>query len=282
MMYLLLLAADALFALQFLFTRKYRALEGDDLHAALISMIYASLIKVVILLVTGGFRVEFSLFSCGLALIHAALFMASTYASLKSLATANLSVYSIFMMLGSMILPFSFGILFLREPLTAGKVGCVLFILIALMLTLEKGGSKKGAYKYYFAVFFLNGMAGVTSTYHQSRPELAVNSNSFMVFSSAWALVLPLCYYLLKYRKFPQASAKTLLNRGGYALCNGVGNLLLMIALAVLPASVQFPIVTGGTMVFSALVGLCLKEKLTRKKALSLLAAVIATVLVIL
>ena len=55
-----------------------------------------------------------------------------------------------------------------------------------------------------------------------------------------------------------------------------------MIALTVLPASVQFPIVTGGTMVFSTLLGLGLKEKLSVRKALSLLAAVIATVLVIL
>ena len=78
------------------------------------------------------------------ALAHSVLCILCAYACLKALATANLSVYSIFMMLGGMLLPFSFGILFLDEPLTAGKIACVIFILLSLLLTLEKGGGSKG------------------------------------------------------------------------------------------------------------------------------------------
>jgi drug/metabolite transporter (DMT)-like permease len=282
MMYLLLFAADALFALQFVFEKRFRTLQGDDLRAALISVIYSSLIKIPILLITGGLHLEFTLFSFVLALVHSVVCLLSVSAGLKALATANLSVYSIFMMLGGMLLPFSFGILFLDEPLTVGKVICVLFILFSLLLTWEKGGSKREAYKYYLAVFVLNGSVGVISSFHQSRPDLAVSSNSFVLLDAFCSLLIPLCWYLLKYRKFPIVSTQTVLTQGGFALCNGIGNLFSMIALTVLPASVQFPIGTGGTLVFSALLGLCLKEKLNRKKVLSLLAAVIATILVIL
>jgi len=201
---------------------------------------------------------------------------------LKALATANLSVYSIFMMLGGMLLPFSYGILFLQEPLTAGKIACVFFIILSLLLTWEKGSSKKGAYKYYLAVFVLNGSVGIASAFHQSRSDLAVSSNSYMILASIWCLTISLTWYLLKYRKFPRISAAAVWTQGGSALCNGVGDLLLLIALTVLPASVQYPIVTGGTMIFSALLGLCLKEKLNCKKVISLLVALAATILVIL
>ncbi len=281
-MYFLLFAADALYASQFLFERRFRTLQGDGLPAALISMIYSSLFKIVILLITGGFSLSVSFFSLMAAMAHAVLCILCTYAGLKALATANLSVYSIFLMLGGLLLPFFFGILFLQEPLTASKVGCVLFILLALLLTLEKGDSKKEAYKYYFAVFVLNGAVGVVSSFHQSGRALAVDSNSFLFLEAIWSFSIPLIWYLLKYRKLPIVSAPTVLNQGAFALCNGLGGLFSVIALTVLPTSVQFPIVTGGTMIFSALLGLCLKEKLNGKKALSLLAAVIATILVIL
>ena len=154
--------------------------------------------------------------------------------------------------------------------------------MLSLFLTWEKGSSKKGAYKYYFAVFVLNGSVGIASALHQSRGDLAVSSNSYMILASIWCLAISLTWYLLKYRKLPRVSAAAVWTQGGVALCNGVGDLLLLIALTVLPASVQYPIVTGGTMIFSTLLGLCLKEKLNRKKALSLLVALIATILVIL
>ena len=185
-------------------------------------------------------------------------------------------------MLGGMLLPFSFGILFLDEPLTAGKIACVIFILLSLLLTLEKGGGSKGAFKYYLAVFVLNGSVGVVTAFHQSGIAQAVNSSSYMFLEAIWSLILPLLWYLIQYRRLPIVSAPTVWNQGAYALCNGLGSLFTVIALTVLPASVQFPIVTGGTMVFSTLLGLGLKEKLNVRKVLSLLAAVIATVLVIL
>lgn len=282
MMYLLLLAADALFALQFLFTQKYEKLQGNGLSAVIISMIYSNLITLVIMLAISGFRVEFSLFSLFVSLAYSILCFLCTYASLKAFATANLSVYSIFMMLGGMLLPFAFGILFLNEALTVGKIICVMFIILSLLLTGEKGESKKGAYKYYFAVFLFNGSVGVVSALHQSRLDLAVNSNSFMVLVACWSFAIPLVWYLVKFRKFPIIPVPIIANLGGSAACNGLGNLFLMIALTVLPASVQYPIVTGGTMIFSAIIGLCMKEKLSRKKAISLLAAVIATIMVIL
>ena len=66
-----------------------------------------------------------------------------------------------------------------------------------------------------------------------------------------------------------------------YGLASGGGNLLLLIALESLPASVQYPLVTGTTMAFSAFFGLCRKEKLTKRMALSVGLALVASVVVV-
>lgn len=47
----------------------------------------------------------------------------------------------------------------------------------------------------------------------------------------------------------------------GYGVLNKVGNFLLLIALAHLPASVQYPMVTGGTMIFSTILCCITPEK---------------------
>ena len=45
--------------------------------------------------------------------------------------------------------------------------------------------------------------------------------------------------------------------------------LLLLLALAFLPASVQYPFVTGGVMIVSTLISVCIGEKVTKKELLA-------------
>ena len=66
----------------------------------------------------------------------------------------------------------------------------------------------------------------------------------------------------------------------GYAAFCGIGNLLLLIALKYLPASVQYPIVTGGTMVFSTLISGIRKEKLSLRNLIATGVALVSTVVI--
>ena len=54
-----------------------------------------------------------------------------------------------------------------------------------------------------------------------------------------------------------------------YSVLKSVGNLLLLIALIYLPASVQYPVVTGGVIIISTLIVIIRKEKITKRELLA-------------
>ena len=64
------------------------------------------------------------------------------------------------------------------------------------------------------------------------------------------------------------------------AIVNGVAYMLQLIGAASLPATVLFPIVTGGTIVCTSLFDkICFKEKLSRKTKISIAICVLALIL---
>ena len=65
----------------------------------------------------------------------------------------------------------------------------------------------------------------------------------------------------------------------GYGVFNGIGNLFLLISLVHLPASVQYPLVTGGVMLFSTLISALRKEKIEKKEYIAAVISFAASVL---
>ena len=281
MMYLILILAAFLFAVQFLFNQQYRQLKGEGIGATMTFSLYTSAISFVILLVLGGFKLHITWFSLLIAGLYAAVCLLSSYAGLKAFGTANLSVYSIFMMLGGMLLPFAYGILFANEALSFAKALSILLICTAVGCSFEKGAGGKNAYRFYAAIFVLNGLVGVLSKIHLSVPALAVDSYSFMATIQLALLVMCLFYCLITRQGIPKQSGKLYLCLSGYAICNGIGNLFCQIALTSLPASVQYPIITGGVMVFSTLISLVRREPIGGKTYLAASLACLSTILIL-
>ena len=56
---------------------------------------------------------------------------------------------------------------------------------------------------------------------------------------------------------------------------------MLLIALLHLPASVQYPLVTGGTMLFAFVIGLIRRDRVTLRNILGTVLAVASTVIII-
>lgn len=279
MMYALLTTAALLFAMQFLFNQQFRKHNGDGDDSTVIFAGYTHGISFLIMLILSGFKLEFTWFSVLIAAIYAVVVLGYNYASLKSFATANLSVFSIYAMLGGMLLPLAYGVIFCDEKLNVFKIFCIILIGIATSLSFEKSTTKGNNLKYYLGVFFLNGMVGVLSKIHQSNNALAVDSKSFMATVNACVFIICLTYQLIKNKKIAKVSLKSIGSISGHAFCNGIGNLFCLIALVSLPASVQFPITTGGVMVFSTIISLIRKEKPSVKTLISTAIAFVSTVL---
>lgn len=277
--YILVFAATILFALQFLFNQKFEEKRGSDLKSALEFTFYKSIVIVVMMLLISGFQIKVTLFSTVLSVIYAAACILMTFFSMKAFAVANLSVYSVFSMLGGMLLPFLLGIGFYDEKLTVFKIVCCVLIIFSVLLNLRNGKQSKKAFFYYMAVFILNGGVGVISKIHQSSLLPHTDSTGFMFLSSAVSVIISGIWLLIRYKKIPLIKGKCLAYASGYGIFNGTGNWFLLISLAHLPASVQYPLVTGGVMVFSTVISAVRKEKLSKTDYIAAAIAFVASVL---
>ncbi len=277
--YTLVFSATILFALQFLFNQKFEEKRGSDLKSALEFTLYKSVVIVVMMLLISGFKIIVTPFSLALSVVYAGACILMTYFSMKAFAVANLSVYSVFSMLGGMLLPFLLGVCFYDEKLTLFKVVCCGLIVVSVLLNLKSGKQSKKAFLYYMAVFALNGSVGVISKIHQSSEIPHTDSTGFMLLSSAVSMVISGIWLLIKHKKVPFIKGKSLVYASGYGVFNGLGNWFLLISLAHLPASVQYPLVTGGVMVFSTVISAIRREKLSKNDYIAAAISFAASVL---
>lgn len=285
--YVMIMIADLLFSLQFLMTKTYSRRNGEGLDVSLSFTVgTCSIIAVYMFVVDGvmhGFGVDVTWFSLLLGVVMAAVTLLSGYFSIVSLRYINLSLYSVFMMLGGMLLPAVFGIA-VGESLTLGKLLCVLLIMVSLALGIEKtGGGKKGGAKYYFACFFLNGMSGVVAKIHTMLPSLRVESNDFLITYMLISALAAFVLLVIVTRGKPFCVLGDVKNLGcmaGYSGFHGVAQLLSLLTIDKLDVSLQQPLVTGGVLCFSFIVSLILREKQTWKNLLSFVIAVVAVLVI--
>ena len=271
--YLMVTLSAILFAMQFLCQQKYEEKCGTGLSKALSFSLYKGLVVTVMMLILTGFQPEFEMFSFWISGLYALCYVLMIYFSLKAFSVANLSVYSVFTMLGGMVLPFILGVVFYNEGLTVFKIICNLLVVVAVLMNIRKGEGSKKAILYYMLVFTLNGSVGIISKVHESALIAHTGPQSFMMYSGIWTIII-CCIWLLKTgNKIPLLKGTELICSAGDGVFNGMGDLLLLMALAKLPASVQYPLITGGVMVFSTIISMIRREKL---KPIEYAAAVVA------
>ena len=295
--YVFIILAVACFAAQFAFTKLYEGEAGQTATSSLVMLVGTSLVGALIFFCAGGFSVSFSPISTLWAAIFAVIMIPYYMIGIKVLSLGSLAIYSMFMMLGGMIVPFFYGIIFLNEEISVGKaIGTVLLtIFIVLQALCQKSSDEeaKGGNKYLFfilciIIFFINGMTGVIAKAH-SISVGAVDEASFTATYCAMTAVFSLAILLLSCLKSGREKARVvksalkikpiaimvLLGAAAYG-----GNFLQLLAADKVPASVQFPLVSGGVIVLSALVSaLIFREKISKKEWISVVGAFVSTFL---
>lgn len=272
MYYGLIILSVVMFGGCFALKDLYRARQGGLLRASLQHGIIGSVAGLVVLWVTNGFALEFTLFTLLMALIRALVSISFSFFSFRALGIANLSVYSLFSMLGGMVLPFLQGIIFYGEAFTIGKLLCLVLIGASILMTVKHGGGKRG-FIYYIGVFLLNGMSGVIAKLFAEAPFEKTSAAGFSLLSAACTLVLSLTIFLIFYRKreegVPPLSLPSIGMGAAGGAVNHVANFFLVIALSHVEASVQYPMVTGGVIIVSTLLCYFGKKKPSTRELLS-------------
>ena len=185
-------------------------------------------------------------------------------------------------MLGGMILPFAQGIIFYGEEITLAKVVCVAFIVAALALTVKMGDGKKG-YIYYIGIFVLNGMSGVLSKLFNELPFEKTSAAAYSMYGAAWSIIISGIMWIILARcgkyNMPKYTFGTGMIAAAKGSINRVANFILVLALAHVDASVQYPMVTGGVMIMSTLVCFFGEKKPSKREIISVALAFVGLLL---
>jgi len=268
--YAILTAAVVLFGVQFGFNQLYEKESDGSLRSSFIFIFGTSIVGVPILWAVNGAALSCTSFSLIMAVISSVNMLLCNYCSLKALGKVNLSLFSIFSMLGGMMLPFLTGIIFFDEDLTLGKILCLLILTAAVLVTVDYKEKGPGLL-YCAAVFVFNGMSGVISKLYTSLPYEKVSQAMFSLLCAALSAVIA-AFPLILIKKQPlRLTKKGFFATAGAGAFNRTANYLLLVALAQLPASVQYPFVTGGVIIVSFIISCVTGQKPSKKELVSIL-----------
>ncbi len=280
--YSIVMVTVVLFGLQFLFSGKYQEEMGNSLFSTLLFSFSTSAIGSIFMFILNGFSLVVNWFTFIVALFAAINSILCSLFSLKALSIMNLSLYSVFSMIGGMALPFIVGIVFYNEALTITKIICFVLIVIAVLITFDfrKKESKKSLV-FGFGIFITNGMSGVISMYFNNA-DISKSSPTNYSLCCALFMFLLSGIVLLVMKKENKLNIKIHFNVllvVSILLCGILSyfaNYLLLLSLKHIPGSLQYPLVTGGVMVVSTIIGCFTKNKPQKKDVFSVLVAFLA------
>ena len=290
MYYVLAILASVCFALQFCMMKLYQKHTENNLTSSLVFTAASAALTFPIFFALNGFRLRITALTAWICVGLAIITVVSTLNSIKILSYGKMSVYSLFMMLGGMALPYLFGIIVFSETLTDLKILGMIVLVVSLVLSSKDKNSEitaKSAGVFYLLcllAFILNGATSILSAIQgKGWADGADNMvwgmkvtglYDYMCLSRLFtilfcALAVPLVFLKPKEERNAELlSVKKIFKKQPvlagalFTVISVAGFVCQQICTPHLDSSALFPITTGGTVVLSALLARVLyKEK---------------------
>ena len=283
--YLMVLGATELLSLNFAVTKLYQNKEGTAVTAGLYFNAVIGLASGILFWAMSGFQFTATIFSAVMAFAMALFSAAYTVIGFRIMQKGNMAIYTLFLMSGGMLLPYIYGLMFLEEHFSLLRLAGLLAILGAVFLSNGKG--KKVDRKLLAlcaATFVLNGFVSIVSKCHQIEADYpAVSSSQFVMLTGFAKCILCGATLIFVRRKEKQPLPKTvgvLPMVIGSAVLSGISYLLQLVGAKNLPATVLYPMVTSGSILFTAFSGkLFFREKITKRQWISIALCIFGTLL---
>ena len=279
MYYLMLTGAAMLLGADFALNKIYQKVYGTAPKAAFFFNSLLGLITAVIFFCINGFKLDFSLYSFVMAGLMSALVMCYNIIGFRLLRSGTMAMYTLFLMTGGMVLPYIWGLLLLNEDFSLLRTGGLIVILSGVVLS-NFSGERVNIKQIVMcvAVFVLNGFVSIISKVHQSQISFdSVNAAEFIILGGIFKFLLAGILFLVFKNKDSSESGGIPLNKAviiitSSAFIGGVSYMLQLLGAKSLPATVLYPFITGGSIVFSSFAGVIFfKEKLSTKLIISLI-----------
>lgn len=287
MQYIMLTLAALLLAVNFSLTKVYQSIEGTAPKAGVGFTSLLGLFTAVVFYALNGFEINITVYSFIMAALSNLLVVGYTLLGFRLLKHGSMALYTLFLMSGGMTVPYIWGLIFLDESISIARMGGLVLILASVFLS--NFADEKINYKQILmcvAVFFINGFVSVVSKLHQIEAFFSrVNTMEFVILGGVFNFIFSGILFLIMKndegkKKISKIRYKSLLVILSSAIVSGFSYMLQLTGAESLPATVLYPFVTGGTIVFSTIVGkLLFKEKLSKKLVLSVVLCFLGTIM---
>lgn len=285
MYYILVSLSAFLYSIDFSVNKLFQKINGASLKTSLAFNSLLGLFTVIILLTVNGFKLGIAPFSIILAGLLSLFVMLYNVTGFKLLKVGSMAQYTLYLMVGGMIVPYIFGLFFLNEPFTAARF--IAIILVTLGVTFsnrqpDKSKTKMLVLLLYIAVFLFNGCTSVISKLHQITTSFeTVGVFDFIIWANIFRFAIAgIMFLLTKKGDTANIQKKSVGLIALSAVFCSLAFIFQLISAAKLPATVLFPFMTGGTIIFSALCGkLFFKENFTKNSIIGIVLCFIGTLL---
>lgn len=313
MYYAMLIGASFLFGSQFMVTKAFEKNYGKTVRASLsFSLLYslfAGVIFFIIKLISSGTVFNLNPFSLCMAFGLSLVNILSSAIGIKTLALGDIAVYSLFLMLGGMIVPFFAGIVFLKESVSVCNLIGVAIMIIALCLPVffgkknknageaqTDGDTKKKTSVFFYVLcvflFILNGLSSTLSKFNSVKEGAALGAE-FTFYTYGIQFVISLAAFALTTalgksdKTQNEEKQPVILFRpvaigcgAAFGAVNGTAFLMSSVAAEHVVAVAQYPLITGATILFSSLLAfLFYREKPTALQLVQIVISLAATIL---
>lgn len=287
MFYILLFVSAVLLALDFAINKLYQKRMGTTASAGFLYNALQGLASCIIFFAIGGFKFNITPYSLLMAAILAVLIMSYNLIGFRIMKKGSVAIYTLFLMTGGMLVPYIWGIAFLNEEFVwLRAVGVILIIFAVALSNFSKQKFATTQLLMCVAVFVLNGFNSVVSKVHQVETSFeTVNPFNFVALVGLCRFVVSGVAYIVCEAKNKNEKTKVDFKTVGLivpisAVLCGLASACLLIGAANLPATVVFPINTGGTMILSALAGVIFfKDKLSKSIVIGIAVCFIGTLM---
>ena len=305
--YIILFLAVTCIAAQFCINKVYQKNFAQGLKDMFFFSVVCGTVSVIIFTLLGFFINEnlfqFSAFSLIMSITLAAVSSLSVLVGILIMRYGKLSVYSTFMMLGGMILPYLYGSIFLSETVSVWRIAGLVILIFALPCSVfspdgksekkEKQENKKSKIYYLLCVFIflINGTVSIISKTH-SISEFAVPATNFIVYANLWLTIINGAAYFILSRRLKNSDKQetqreikpnkfyAVLTIAIYSTFSGLGYLFQLISAEKVDAVMLFPFVTGVTIVLSTLgARIFFKEKISKPALAGIILSICGTLM---
>lgn len=289
MYYILAILADVGITGTFFTGKLYRSRMPYTVQSIAGKMAFTSFLSFCLFWGLNGFVLTLNSFTLQMAILMSAIGILSEAICFTAYGKGPISLFTVFQMQGGMLLPFLYGVM-RGECLTVPRIAGIILMTIGLTLTAAPGKAggcrrSKGFPALCCAIFFINGLVSIGS-YIYSNSSQTLGPDSFLISRAAILCVVSTAgWCVTKVRSRGLALRRhELLTCAGLLLCGTVldnGSYFLQLVIAAhLSSTVLYPVITGGTIVLTAIAGrLFFQEKQSKRTLLGTGLSFLATLL---